>query len=56
MDITLSHVTGLNLIQHKSDSINYYTTLLVTTNKGEVRIELFSEKGIQFILGDKDYD
>jgi hypothetical protein len=54
MDITLSNVLGLNLIQHQRDSHNYYTTLIVTTEKGEVRIELFSKQGIPFILGDKD--
>ena len=54
MDITLSHVTGLNLIQHKRDSHNYYTTLVISTDKGEVRIELFSKHGIPFTLGEKD--
>jgi len=54
MDITLSNVTGLNLIQHKSDSFNCYTTLVITTDKGEVRLELFSKQGIPFTLGEKD--
>lgn len=54
MDITLSHVTGLNLIQHKSDSFNCYTTLVISTDKGDVRIELFSKQGIPFTLGEKD--
>ena len=54
MDITLSNVTGLNLIQHKSDSFNCYTTLVITTDKGEVKLELFSKQGIPFTLGEKD--
>ena len=54
MDITLSNVTGLNLIQHESDSFNCYTTLVISTDKGEVRIELFSKQGIPFTLGEKD--
>ena len=54
MDITLSNVTGLNLIQRKSDSFNCYTTLIISTDKGEVRIELFSKQGIPFTLGENE--
>ena len=54
MDITLSNVIGLNLIYHKRDAHNYYTTLVVTTDKGEVRIELFSKQEVPFVLGEKD--
>ena len=54
MDITLHNVTGLNLIQHESDSFNCYTTLVISTDKGEVRIELFSKQGIPFTLGENE--
>ena len=54
MDITLSNVTGLSIVHHKRDAYNYYTTLVVTTEKGEVRLELFSKQEIPFTLGEKD--
>ena len=54
MDITLSNVTGLSLVHHKRGSYNYNTTLVITTEKGDVKIDLYSKQQIPFTLGEKD--
>ena len=53
MDITLNNVTGLSLIHHKRNAYNYNTTLVITTEKGDVKIDLYSKQEIPFTLGEK---
>ena len=54
MDLTLSHVTGLHLVHHTHTTYNYNTTLVITTEKGDVKIELYAKKEIPLILGEKN--
>ena len=55
MDITLSNVTGLSLIQHKKGSgQTYYTTLVIKHKDGELRVEMFSKEPLTFQLGESD--
>ena len=57
MDITLSKVTTVALIQHRPDSITgHYTTLEIETEKGKVTLDLFSREPIALQLGRNEDD
>jgi hypothetical protein len=57
MDITLSKVTTVALIQHKPDSLTgNYTTLEIETEKGKVTLDLFSSGPIALQLGRNEDD
>jgi len=53
MDITLGQVVSVALIQHSNDSTfgEQCTTLVINTEKGEVRIDMFSKGPISLKLG-----
>jgi hypothetical protein len=54
MDLTLTNVTGLHLVHHNRTTYNYNTTLVITTEKGDVKIELYSKQEIPLLLGEKN--
>jgi hypothetical protein len=56
MELTLNNVTGLHLVHHNCSSYNYNTTLVITTEKGDIKIELYSKKEVPLILGEKNDD
>lgn len=57
MDITLSKVTTVALIQHRPDSLTgNYTTLEIETEKGTVTIDMFSKQPIALQLGRNEDD
>lgn len=56
MDITLGQVVSVAFIQHSNDGTfgEKCTTLLINTEKGEVRIDMFSKGSIELRLGRDD--
>ena len=57
MDITLSKVESVALIQHKPDSFTKaYNTLVIYTDKGQVTLELFGDKPLVLQFGHNEDD
>lgn len=58
MDITLGQVISVALIQHSRDGTfgEHCTTLVINTEKGEVRIDMFSKGAIALQLGRNEND
>ena len=57
MDITLSKVESVALIQHDHDKFNgYYNSIIIYTDKGQIRynIDLFGDKPLTIQLGDNE--
>jgi hypothetical protein len=58
MDITLGQVVSVALIQHSRDGAfgEQCTTMVIKTEKGEVRIDMFSKGPIALKLGSNEDD
>lgn len=59
MDITLDKVTSIALVHRKQDDtalpgLSNYNTIVIYTDKGTVRLELFGDKPLVFQLGEDD--
>jgi hypothetical protein len=59
MDITLGQVTSIALVQRKQDDnalpgLRNYNTIVIYTDKGTVRLELFGDKPLIIQLGDNE--
>jgi hypothetical protein len=59
MDITLDKVTGIALVHRKQDDnalpgLSNYNTIVIYTDKGTVRLELFGDKPLVIQLGDNE--
>jgi hypothetical protein len=59
MDITLSKVEGVALVQRKHianalPGLSNYNTIVIYTDKGTVRLELFGDKPLVIQLGDNE--
>jgi hypothetical protein len=59
MDITLDKVTGIALVQrtHIANALpglSNYNTIVIYTDKGTVRLELFGDKPLVIQLGDNE--
>ena len=55
MDITLSKVESVALIQHDHDKFNgFYNSIVIYTEKGKVTLDLFGDKPLTIQLGDNE--
>jgi hypothetical protein len=55
MDITLSKVESVSLIQHKpSGFIKAHNTIVIYTEKGQVALELFGDKPLVIQWGQNE--
>lgn len=57
MDITLSRVESVALIQHDHDKFNgFYNSIVIYTEKGKVTLDLWGDKPLMIQFGHNEDD